>query len=292
MALTFTFLGTGAPPVSLRRAGPSHLVHADGCKVLIDCGSGVTQRLVASGHKGSEIDALIVTHEHSDHLVDFYQLVVSSWHQGRDRPWRVLAPKPALMNMQGQYEAFRRERELRIRFENRPSAVGLQVQFEELQQGPVSGLGGLAVEAFLVDHAPVAPAFGLKFSHEGATLVFSGDTRMTPALEQAAHGVDLLVSEIFVTREMPVTPGVRTQASIDAVASYHITPPEAAALAKRSGVKAMALTHVVPPAADTAALLSEVREAGYAGPLLVGEDTMSINVTERLIRWNGATIGY
>ncbi len=292
MALTFTFLGTGAPPVSLRRAGPSHLVQADGCKVLIDCGSGVTQRLVASGHKGAEIDALIVTHEHSDHLVDFYQLVVSSWHQGRARPWRVLAPMPALLNMQGQYEAFRRERELRIRFESRPSAVGLEVQFEELQPGPVSGLGGLLVEAFEVDHAPVAPAFGLKFSHEGSSIVFSGDTRMTPALELAARGVDLLVSEIFVTREMPVVAGVRTRESVLAVASYHITPAEAAALANHAGVKAMALTHVVPPAADTGALLREIRDAGYAGPLLVGEDTMSITVPERLIRWNGASIGY
>ncbi|MGL4974541.1 MAG: MBL fold metallo-hydrolase, partial [Bosea sp. (in: a-proteobacteria)] len=200
MALTFTFLGTGAPPVSLRRAGPSHLVEGEGRKVLIDCGSGVTQRLVSAGHKGAEIDALIVTHEHSDHLVDFYQLVISSWHQGRAKPWRVLAPRPALLNMQGQYEAFRRERELRIAFESRPSAVGLEVQFEELQPGPVSGLGALSVEAFEVDHAPVAPAFGLKFSHDGSTLVFSGDTRMTPSLEQAARGVDLLVSEIFVTR--------------------------------------------------------------------------------------------
>jgi ribonuclease BN (tRNA processing enzyme) len=292
MGLTFTFLGTGAPPVSLRRAGPSHLVEADGRKVLIDCGSGVTQRLVASGHKGAEIDALIVTHEHSDHLVDFYQLVVSSWHQGRDKPWRVLAPQPALMNMQGQYEAFRRERELRIKFENRPSAVGLEVQFEELQPGPVAGLGALTVEALLVDHAPVVPAFGLSFAHDGHRLVFSGDTRMTASLEQAAQGADLLVSEIFVTREMPVLAGVRTKESIEAVASYHITPPEAADLASRTGVKALALTHVVPPAADTATLLREIRDAGYFGPLLVGEDTMSINVTERLIRWNGASIGY
>ena len=129
--LAFTFLGSGAPPVSLRRAGPAHLVEAGGAKVLVDCGSGVSQRLVAAGHAGAQIDALIVTHEHSDHLVDFYQLVVSSWHQGRNRPWRVLAPAPALANMRGQYEAFARERALRIAFEKRPDATGLDVVFEE-----------------------------------------------------------------------------------------------------------------------------------------------------------------
>ena len=123
--LAFTFLGTGAPPVSLRRGGPAHLVEAAGRRILIDCGSGVTQRLVAAGTRGADIDLLVVTHEHSDHLVDFYQLVVSSWHQGRDRPWRVLAPAPALANMRAQYEAFARERALRIAFEKRPDATGL-----------------------------------------------------------------------------------------------------------------------------------------------------------------------
>jgi len=290
--LAFTFLGSGAPPVSLRRAGPAHLVEAGGSKLLIDCGSGVSQRLVAAGHAGAQIDALIVTHEHSDHLVDFYQLIVSSWHQGRSRPWRVLAPEPALANMRGQYEAFARERALRIAFEKRPDATGLEVVFEELQQGPVAGLGTLAVEAFLVDHKPVEPAFGLSLSANGSRIVFSGDTRLTPSLEQAADGCDLLVCEVFIDSQMPVTAGVRSAETVASVQSYHMTPAVVAGLARRAGVKALALTHLVPPGADTAALFAEVRAGGYAGPLVVGEDLMRLELPARLLRWNGAAIGF
>lgn len=290
--LAFTFLGTGAPPVSLRRAGPAHLVEAGAVKVLIDCGSGVSQRLVAAGHAGAQIDALIVTHEHSDHLVDFYQLVVSSWHQGRDRPWRVLAPGPALANMRGQYEAFARERALRIAFEKRPDATGLEVVFEELQAGPVAGLDGLAIEAFLVDHRPVEPAFGLEVSGGESRIVFSGDTRLTPALEQAAQGCDLLVCEVFVDSQMPVVAGVRSAQTVEAVQSYHMTPAVLAGLALRSGARTLALTHVVPPGADTAALFAEVRAGGYAGPLIVGEDLMRLELPARLLRWNGAALGF
>jgi ribonuclease BN (tRNA processing enzyme) len=290
--LAFTFLGSGAPPVSLRRAGPAHLVEAGGSKLLIDCGSGVSQRLVAAGHAGAQIDALIVTHEHSDHLVDFYQLIVSSWHQGRNRPWRVLAPEPALANMRGQYEAFARERALRIAFEKRPDATGLEVVFEELQQGPVAGLGTLAVEAFLVDHKPVEPAFGLSLSANGSRIVFSGDTRLTPSLEQAADGCDLLVCEVFIDSQMPVTAGVRSAETVASVQSYHMTPAVVAGLARRAGVKALALTHLVPPGADTAALFAEVRAGGYAGPLVVGEDLMRLELPARLLRWNGAAIGF
>ncbi|MGX1786040.1 MBL fold metallo-hydrolase [Bosea sp. NPDC055332] len=290
--LAFTFLGSGAPPVSLRRAGPAHLVEASGSKVLIDCGSGVSQRLVAAGHAGAQIDALIVTHEHSDHLVDFYQLIVSSWHQGRNRPWRVLAPAPALANMRGQYEAFARERALRIAFEKRPDTTGLDVAFEELREGPVAGLGALSVEAFLVDHKPVEPAFGLSASADGGRIVFSGDTRLTPSLEQAAQGCDLLVCEVFIDSQMPVTAGVRSAETVASVQSYHMTPAVVAGLAKRAGVKTLALTHLVPPGADTAALFAEVRAGGYAGPLIVGEDLMRLELPARLLRWNGAAIGF
>jgi ribonuclease BN (tRNA processing enzyme) len=290
--IAFSFLGTGAPPVSLRRAGPAHLVEADGYSLVIDCGSGVSQRLVAAGTRGADIDLLIVTHEHSDHLVDFYQLVVSSWHQGRRKPWRVLAPGPALANMRAQYEAFARERALRIAFEKRPDATGLEVVFEELREGPVPGMGRLGIEAFLVDHRPVEPAFGLVLSHEDTRIVFTGDTRLTPSLERAAQGCDLLVSEIFVTSAMPIVAGVRSAETVASVESYHMTPTVVAGLATRAGAKALALTHIVPPAADTAALAREIRQAGYAGPLIVGEDLMRLEWPQRLLRWNGATLGF
>jgi ribonuclease Z len=290
--LAFTFLGTGAPPVSLRRAGPAHLVEAAGRKLLVDCGSGVGQRLVAAGTRGADIDALIVTHEHSDHLVDFYQLVISSWHQGRNRPWRVLAPKPALANMRAQYEAFARERALRIAFEKRPDATGLEVIFEELREGQVDGLGDLTVEAFLVDHRPVEPAFGLALSCGDNRIVFSGDTRLTPSLERAAQGCDLLVCEVFIDAQMPAVAGVRSAETVASVASYHMTPSVVAGLALRCGAKALALTHLVPPAADTAALAREIRAAGFSGPLIVGEDLMRVSLPERLLGWSGATIGF
>lgn len=290
--LAFTVLGSGAPPVSLRRAGPAHLVEAGGVKLLVDCGSGVSQRLVAAGHAGAQIDALIVTHEHSDHLVDFYQLIVSSWHQGRSRPWRVIAPAPALANMRGQYEAFARERALRVAFEKRPDARGLEVVFEELREGSVRSLDVLSVEAFPVDHRPVEPAFGLELSANGSRIVFSGDTRLTPSLEQAAQGCDLLVCEVFIDSQMPVTAGVRSAETVASVRSYHMTPSVVAGLAARAGVKALALTHLVPPGADTAALFAEIRAGGYAGPLIVGEDLMRLELPARLLRWNGAAIGF
>ena len=44
--------------------------------------------------------------------------------------------------------------------------------------------------------------------------------------------------------------------------------------------------------ADTAALAGEIRAGGYAGPLIIGEDLMRLELPGRMLRWNGATIGF
>ncbi len=285
MGLTFTFLGTGAPPASLRRGGPSHLIEAGGTRVLIDCGSGVAQALLRAGTNGVAIDALVVTHLHSDHIVDFYQLVITSWHQGRVKPWRVITTAPVIKALKAQYAAFKDERDLRIVHEARASATGLEVVFEELVAGPIAGLGDLELTAFLVEHAPVVPAFGLIAAHGGAKLVFSGDTRPCAALERAAAAADLFVTEAFIDREMPVTPGIRTAQTVAAMRDYHMTPQQIAQMATRAGARMVALTHLVPPGADSAAIVREIAGHGYDGPVICAEDNLSISLPDRVVRW-------
>jgi ribonuclease Z len=283
MSLAFTFLGTGVPVATNTRYGSAHLVATADAKVLIDCGSGVSQQLVAAGHPGASVDALVVTHYHSDHVIDFYQLVVSSWHQGRARPWAVHATPAATANMRAQLAAYADERKLRIGHERRPSTDGLEVAFHELREGEALRLGELSVSAFEVDHRPVAPAFGLVCATPAARLVFSGDTRPCESLRRAVRQADLFVCEAFVDREMRPTPGVRSAETVEAVKSYHCTPRQVAEIASEAGARMLALTHLVPPTADRAALIAEVRAAGYAGPTIVGEDLMTVRLPERLV---------
>ena len=91
--MELVLLGTGCPSVDLDRHGPANLVDGGpGARLLVDCGSGVTHRLLEAECPGSEIDALLLTHLHSDHIVDLFQLIISSWHQGRDRPQKIFGP--------------------------------------------------------------------------------------------------------------------------------------------------------------------------------------------------------
>jgi phosphoribosyl 1,2-cyclic phosphodiesterase len=60
----FAWLGSGS-------RGNAALVEADGCCVMIDCGLGLREaeaRLARLGKAPADIDAILVTHEHSDHI--------------------------------------------------------------------------------------------------------------------------------------------------------------------------------------------------------------------------------
>lgn len=272
-----TLLGTGCPRVSPHRGGAATLIETASAAVLIDCGAGVTQRLVETGREGAAIDALIVTHLHSDHLVDFYQLVISSWHQGRARPWPVHCPATVVPLIEGTMALWAAERALRVEWEQRPSAAGLDVTTHPIESGRRITIGDLEIEPVLVDHAPVAPAFGFVFRAGGRTAVVSGDTRVSEPLIAAGRGADLLVHEVFIHREMPAIPGKRSAASVERVASYHTRSDEVGRVAAAMGTRALALTHFVPPEFDRAALLAEVAR-DFAGPVFVGEDGMEFDL--------------
>ncbi len=288
--MEITLLGTGCPVVSTERYGPAQVVRHGGHAVLVDCGSGVTQRLLAAGLSGRALDAVLLTHLHSDHLVDLFQLIVSSWHQGRDRPQRVFGPPGTRAYVDGLMALWRAELEQRIAHERRPSTAALEVEVTEIGSGEVLTLGELRVEAFEVDHKPVRHAFGFVFRTPEARLVLSGDTRACAAVVEAARGADLLVHEVFVHRELPVTPGVRGAETVANVASYHTLSSEVGKVAAEAGVGCLALTHFVPPGCDRKALLAEVA-ADFAGPVVIGEDLMTLEPATGRIGHAGAVIG-
>lgn len=118
--IQLTLLGTGCPSVDQDRHGPASLVDGGpSSQLLVDCGSGVTHRLLEAGYSGSEIDALLLTHPHSDHIVDLFQLIISSWHQGRNRPQRIFGPLGTKKFVDGLMNLWAPELKQRIAHEKR-----------------------------------------------------------------------------------------------------------------------------------------------------------------------------
>ena len=129
--MELTLLGTGCPKVDYKRFGPANLITTKMTNILVDCGSGITQRLDQINISTADIDALFLTHLHSDHVIDLYQLIISSWHSYRTKPWKIYGPKGTKKFVSKIMNAWQEERTQRIKYENRSSTKAFNIIVKE-----------------------------------------------------------------------------------------------------------------------------------------------------------------
>ena len=270
-----TLLGTGCPSPSHLRYGPSSLVSYEGTNYLIDAGSGVTKRLSEAGIKPGEIDYFFITHLHSDHIVDLYQLFISGWHTGRETKFKVFGPKGLKSHFDKIFEAYKEELDLRKEWEKRPNVEGLAYEITEINNELKIELDNATIESVKVDHHPVDPAFGYKFILGPKNIIFSGDTRYCEVLEKSSKDADILVHEVFVGLDYdPVRMSLDT---IENISDYHTTPEEIGILASNASVKKLILNHFVPPVFDEDVLVERISKH-FDGEIVVGKDLMQFDI--------------
>ena len=282
--------GSGSPMPAPDRMGPCVAVLAGKRMFLVDSGSGGVRNLQRMGFSPGKLEGVFLTHFHSDHIDGLGETMLQRWATGSTTtPLAVFGPTGVDQVVAGFNMAYGFDKGYRIAHhgpavvppsgfggEAHPFAPPVAGQFATVIDGPE-----LKVEAILVDHHPVEPAVGYRFSYKGRCAVISGDTRPTPAIELAAKGCDLLVHEALAPNMVAVQ-----QASAEAngrpnlakimhdIPDYHTTPEQAAGIAARAGVGFLLLDHIVPPLPLRileGPFLGKARTI-YKGPLHVGQD--------------------
>lgn len=201
-----TLLGTGTPYPEPKRFGSAILVEAGGEKLLFDCGRGAVLRLSQADVPLRDIDALFLTHLHSDHVVGIPDLWLSGWFLGRDRPLRVWGPPGTREMTQHLFRAYTFDVRIRERPPDSLPSKGAEFVTTEVEQGPVYIRGHLRVSAFLVEHGHVKPAFGYRVDYLGHSLVISGDTKFSQNLVDFSRGVDCLIHAAWAPSSKNTTP--------------------------------------------------------------------------------------
>ena len=262
-------LGTGCPSPSHIRYGPSTLISTKRLKILIDAGSGVTQRLSDFGLAPSEIDIILITHLHSDHIVDLYQLYISGWHTGRTKPFKIVGPKGIKKFFDKTVEAYADELNLRVEWEQRPNHEGLKIDITEIDKEYSYEERSIKIKSIEVQHQPVEPAYGYQIFVDDKKISHSGDTRYSINLEKASENAEYMIHEVFVNLNFDEKR--MTEDTLENVKAYHSTPKDVGILAQAANVKKLILNHFVPPVFDEESLKAEISNY-YKGEIIVGKD--------------------
>lgn len=266
-ALRVAVCGSGSPLANSERRPACNLVFAAGRIFVVDAGAGSFARVANWRLPLDRMEAVFITHFHSDHIADLPEARLQSWVAQRPAPLPVHGGPGIERIVSGFSEAFALDDFYRVAHHGadflKPENGPMEPHEIANEDGtPLTGMqgkvvlekDGLTVTAFAVDHAPVVPAYGYRFDYKGRSVVFSGDTHKSPSLAVHAKGADVLLHEAMDKNIAGQMNAAAARANLPVVQKimhdipdYHASPQDAAETASEAGVRQLVLTHLIPP---------------------------------------------
>ena len=261
--LHLTLCGAGGPMPAPKASGPCVAVIAGKQLFIVDAGTDGVRNLTRMGYSAGDINAVLLTHFHSDHIDGLGELATLRWvSAAKTTPLPVYGPTGVEQVVSGFNTSYAADMNYRHAHHGDTvapvSGAGMQAMpFTPPPLGrltTVIAVGDLTIEALTVDHFPVVPAVGYRFIYKDRSLLITGDTVKLPNIQMFARDVDLLVHEALapnllnMMHETAENIGDSVMAKITHdVLDYHASPVEAAETARDAGVGHLLYYHIVPP---------------------------------------------
>ena len=270
--------GTSSPLPAPGRAQACVAVLAGESLYVVDAGAGSAQVATMVGLPWERLEAVLLTHFHSDHIAALPEFNLNSWVAGRKQPLAVYGPSGVASVVDGLNDAYRLDRSYRVAHHGDallPPGLGV-MEARRMEAGTSIEAGDLTITSFQVDHEPVRPAVAYRFDYRGRSVVVSGDTTMTPGLIEAATGADLLLQDalsLTIVRALErASAGSRMEKILRDIQDYHAHTGDFSNLVEKTGVRQLALYHLVP--APRNALLEKIFSRDLPDGTVITHDGM------------------
>ncbi|GED69917.1 hypothetical protein BRE01_36190 [Brevibacillus reuszeri] len=244
--MNITVIGCWGAYPEKNEATSGYLVEYNGSKILLDCGSGVLSRL--QNHCSlEELDAVVITHTHADHIADVYSLefaILILMQIGKRK-------KPLDVYVYGSEP------------DDLPFCFPQYVHVHSINISEPLIIGTVKLE--FSENLHDVPSCAVRLtSEDGKTLVYSGDTGYCQSLiELARHADVLLIESSFYEWQKGLMDG-------------HLTAGEAGAIAALANVKQLLLTHF-PHYGELTQLVEEATQH-YGGPIHLASGDMKLSI--------------
>ena len=222
MRLTVLGRSPSSPIAGVACAG--YLVEGGGGRVLLDVGPGVVAQLLRVHHP-DELDAVVVSHMHADHMLDLVTLrYVYPWRaRPKDQRLRVVMPPGSADQLLDLARGVGNPRHFEDTF-----------RLSEHDGHSPFRFGGLEIAP--VETVHYIPCWGFRVDADGSRLGYTADTGPEGAVGEVGDHADLLLSEATLrSLEEDAQPPERRG---------HLLPAEAGAIAREAGARRLLLTHL------------------------------------------------
>jgi ribonuclease BN (tRNA processing enzyme) len=193
------FIGTSDARPSSGRSHASLLLRLAGQTILLDCGEPAARNLNEAGINCGAIDAIVLSHLHSDHVGGFLQVMMSMWLDAKRK-----SDIPVYMPAEG-IDVFKKLLHATYFFRE---LIKFEPDFRPLQTGKTFSIGAVELTPYPTTHLDsirrlagerhgiACEAFLFRIAGGGKQIVYSGDmgaaSDMEPVLDRP---LDLLISE-------------------------------------------------------------------------------------------------
>lgn len=287
--MRWTTLGTNSGPIpNAERAEPANLLRTGTQNILVDSGDGAAWQAAKAGVSLRQINTIFISHLHFDHTGGLFAVLSQRYQMIEPSPLTIYGPpgtKGLVESMvNGMLASALGANNMRGFLRGKP---GDNIKVVEMMDGQKVSVGNLTVTAVRNTHYiatpggddPSALSFAYRFDGPGRSIVYTGDTGPSAAVEALAKNADLLVCEIMdpdiaFARVSAATPNLPAQISDSIVTHFrreHVSPTEAGLMASRAGVKALVLTHNALPDSAIAKARAQIR-ANFKGPITFAKD--------------------